>query len=422
MQHHLTNQRISEILSKLFNSQVFDRQRDTSALVYDLPYLRERLQSIRRSFPDNAFHTMAIKASPNASLLAHLRDTDFGLEAASAGELEIARQSGYPPSKIVFDSPVKTREELEDALTRNIHINADSLQELERIAAIKNNRPSQSNIGLRINPQVGIGTIAITSVAGNYSKFGVPLEEKYEEIIQAYLAYPWLNSIHLHIGSQGCQPHMLVKGVRKVLDLAGDIHKAFAKHAIKRQISYFDIGGGLPISYHRATSPPTMEYYATMLKEACPELFGPDYPLITEFGRYVFTNAGFAISRVEYVKYHRGVNTAMIHTGANMFIRETYHPQQWKHEISVATPDGRIKTGRAENPWVIAGPLCFAGDILARNINLPPIEEGDYIIVHDSGAYTLSMWSEYNSRQKPQAFGITKRNQIVKLKERDMKG
>lgn len=417
MQHHLTNQRISEILPKLFNSQVFDRRRDTSALVFDLPYLHDRLLSIRQAFSGSAFHTMAIKASPNPSLLAHLRDTDFGLEAASAGELEIARQSGYTPSKVVLDSPVKTHEELENALTRNIHINADSLQELERIAAIKSNQPSQSNIGLRINPQVGIGTIAITSVAGNYSKFGVPLEEKYEEIIQAYLAYPWLNGIHLHIGSQGCQPEMLVKGVRKVLDLAGDIHKAFAKHAIKRQISYFDIGGGLPISYHRSTSPPTMEDYAAMLKEACPELFGPDYQLITEFGRYLFTNAGFAISRVEYVKHHRDVNTAMIHAGANMFIREAYHPQQWKHEISVATPNGCIKTGRAENPWVIAGPLCFAGDILAQNIHLPPIEEGDYIIVHDSGAYTLSMWSEYNSRQKPQSFGITPKNQMVKLKE-----
>ncbi len=155
-----------------------------------------------------------------------------------------------------------------------------------------------------------------------------------------------------------------------------------------------------------------MKDYARMLKEACPQLFNGNYRLITEFGRYVFTNAGFAISRVEYVKHDRGINTAMIHVGANMFIRETYHPEQWKHEISVVTPEGKIKQGKSENPWVIAGPLCFAGDMIAKNINLPPIKEGDYIIIHDSGAYTHSMWSEYNSREKPRIFGIDESKNI----------
>lgn len=415
MKHHLSIHRISEILRKVFSSQVFDPQRDTSALIYDLPYLKERVNSIREVFPENTFHSLAIKASPIQKLLDHIRDMDVGLEAASVGELKIAENSGYPHDKIVFDSPVKTHEELEYALKRHIHINADSIRELERIVAIKKRFDSKSNIGLRINPQVGTGTIAITSVAGDYSKFGVPLKERREKIIRAYLNYPWLNGIHLHIGSQGCSPEMLAEGVNKVFELVQEIHDEFHKQHIKRRIFYFDMGGGLPISYHREKKPPFMIDYVNLLKNSCPGLFTDKYRLITEFGRYVFTNAGFVISRVEYVKHDRGISTAMIHVGANMFIREAYHPEQWKHEISVATPEGKIKQGKSANPWVIAGPLCFAGDMIAKNIFLPSVEEGDYIIIHDSGAYTLSMWSEYNSRQKPQAFGYNEKEEIVRL-------
>lgn len=417
MQNHLSDSRITELIKKLVSSPTFSPNRDTSALIYDLPYLKKRLHRIRSAFGPNAFHTIAVKASPIPALLRYVKEQGFGLEAASSGELEIARKSGYPDTKVIFDSPVKTFEELEYALARNIHINADSLAELERIDEIKKRQPSQSNIGLRINPQVGIGTIAITSVAGAYSKFGVPLNERRNEIIDAYLKYPWLNGIHLHVGSQGCDPPMLVKGISRVAELVKEIHRAFADKHIQRRIIHFDIGGGLPISYHRNSKPFSIQEYAKMLEKECPELFTSNYRLITEFGRYIHTNAGFAITRVEYVKNDRDINTAMVHAGANMFIREAYHPGQWKHEISVATPEGRIKSGRSDKPWVIAGPLCFAGDMIAQAIYLPQVEAGDYIIVHDSGAYTLSMWSEYNSRQKPRAFGIDEHENIRRLSD-----
>ncbi len=239
MQDHLTNRRIEELIRQLFASPAFDTNRDTSALLYDLPYLKDRIQSIRHAFGSKAFHSLTIKASPVPKLLNHLRNMNVGLEAASVGELKIAEQSGYPPEKIVFDSPVKTYQELEFALEQNVHINADSLRELERIEHIRKRVDSESNIGLRINPHVGTGTIAITSVAGEYSKFGVPLKERREEIIRAYLNYPWLNGIHLHIGSQGCSPEMLVEGVKKVFELVQEIHDEFRKQNINRRIIYF---------------------------------------------------------------------------------------------------------------------------------------------------------------------------------------
>lgn len=410
MQNHLTSERIEKLLERVFQSPGFDGKRDTTIVVYDLEYLRARIDSIAKAFPAEAFHTIAIKANSLPKLLAYVKDMGFGMEAASLGELKIAEESGYPPEKVVFDSPVKTYEELEYALKKGIHLNADSLAELGRIAQLLENIDTSSNIGLRINPQVGVGNIAITSVAGNYSKFGVPLSENRQAIIESYRKYPWLNGIHLHVGSQGCEPEMLVDGARMVLELAEEI-----REKTSRSITYFDIGGGLPVSYHREEKPVNMQHYADLLKASCPELFDGTYKLITEFGRYIHTNTGFVASRAEYVKHDQEINTAMIHVGANMFIREAYHPQQWKHEFSVANPQGKIKSGQTKNPWIVAGPLCFAGDIIARNIHLPPVEEGDYVVVHDSGGYVLAMWSEYNSREKPGAFGIQANREVKPL-------
>ncbi|MFW6019256.1 MAG: hypothetical protein ACOCPM_01620 [Bacteroidales bacterium] len=410
MQNHLSNWRIEELLGNVFTSADFDQQQDTTIVVYDLPFLRERIRNIRHAFPQDAMHTIAIKANSLPGILKQIKNQNVGLEAASLGELKIAEECGYPPEMIVFDSPVKTYDELEYALGKGIHINADSLMEIKRIAEIKERINSQSNVGLRINPQVGVGNISITSVAGNYSKFGEPVQEKRQAIIQAYEKYSWLNGIHLHTGSQGCEPEMLVDGVRHVLELAREIQDKTAQ-----QITYFDIGGGLPVSYHRDTEAYSMQYYADLLRKSCPELFDGSYQLITEFGRYIHVNAGFVASRVEYVKHDKGINTAMIHVGANMFIREAYHPQQWKHEFSLADKHGRLKQGVTENPWIVAGPLCFAGDMIAQNISLPPAEEGDYIVVHDSGGYVLAMWSEYNSRQKPRAFGMNKNGKVLLL-------
>jgi diaminopimelate decarboxylase len=110
----------------------------------------------------------------------------------------------------------------------------------------------------------------------------------------------------------------------------------------------------------------------------------------------------------------------MIHLGADMFIRECYLPDEWSHEILVADQTGKIKTGPPFNKYMLAGPLCFQGDILAGNIELPEIGEGDFIVICDTGGYTLSMWSRYNSRQMPKVIGFSSDGSYFEiLKERE---
>ena len=124
---------------------------------------------------------------------------------------------------------------------------------------------------------------------------------------------------------------MLIKGIRKVLDFALAINKSLHENGNKNLIETFDIGGGLPVSYHTDGTPVSMEIYLSMLRENCRELFDGTFRLITEFGRYVHANTGWVASKVEYVKREINYNIIMTHVGADLLLRECYHPNDWFH-------------------------------------------------------------------------------------------
>ncbi|MEI6682642.1 MAG: diaminopimelate decarboxylase [Bacteroidota bacterium] len=400
------------------------REEDTAVILYDLRLLEERISMLSSCFPPNALHGLAIKANPLFRIMELTRSvaSNTGVEAASLGEVTMALKAGYQPCQVVYDSPVKTVQELAFALKTGININVDNFSELARIAELMPTMETAAgyagSIGLRINPQIGLGTILESSVAGVYSKFGVPVNARRNEIESAYLACPWLTGIHLHVGSQGCSTGMLVEGIGILYDLVLEIN-AKRKSTGMAPVSVFDIGGGLPISYIDGIFPPSMKDYAEKIAERAPLLFDPSsFKLITEFGRWVYTNCGWTVSRVEYVKHEANINTAMLHVGADLFVRECLNPRDWHHEYSVYNREGQLKTGTSESTWNLAGPLCFSGDIIAKEVKLPEVEEGDYLVIHDTGGYTFSMWSRYNSRQTPRIVGY-RDHQFEILKERE---
>jgi diaminopimelate decarboxylase len=418
----LSDESISDVFRLALASNRIIEPSDTAIIFYDISALETRLRHLCEQFPPGTLHAAAIKANPLVSILTRIVDLGAGLEAASLPELRLALHAGAEETMIVFDSPVKTADELLYALTLGCHINADSIDELDRIARLRENPTvsATASIGVRINPQVGSGTIAMTSVAAHYSKFGVSLMDQHHELLDRFLRYEWLTAVHLHIGSQGCTPQLLVDGVAKVLDFVHDANSALRDAGLKRRITRFDLGGGLPVSYHKNTVPFSMEQYASLLRQRFPELFDGTLRLITEFGRYLHANAGWVATKVEYVKHGSELDTAMVHVGADLFLRECYAPADWQHEFAVVDNAGRLKSAVVPRPYVIAGPLCFAGDILGRNVLLPPVEEGDHIVIRDTGAYTLGMWSRYNSRQIPKVVGYRHAGaEIMILKERE---
>lgn len=410
MSLQITSGKISFTFSKALNQKNLINYNDNAQVFIDLSYIEEKIIELKKAFPKTAIHTAAVKANPLVKVLNFIKKQSLGFEAASLPELYISQKTGTASNKILFDSPVKTIHELEYALKAGVFINADSLDELDRIDKILKRIKSKSKIGLRINPQVGTGKIKSTSVAGKYSKFGVPLLEKKKEIINAYQKFNWLCGIHLHIGSQGCTLQQLVSGVEKVYKLAEEINSLFSSK--NNKIKYFDIGGGLPVSYESNIKEISFRKYANSFKKKCPKLFTNKYVLITEFGRHLFANSAWAVSRIEYIKNESnlpagktGMKTLMVHLGADMFVRECYNPTDWPHEFLVLNKNGNLLSRKEKSIYNIAGPLCFAGDIIGRNIKLSNPSQTDFLVIRDVGAYSFSMWSRYNSRQMPKIIG-----------------
>jgi diaminopimelate decarboxylase len=371
---------------------------DDAVIFYNLSRLDDLLDSLRTAFPPNALHTIAVKANPIIEVLKRIQRAGYGAEVTSIGELHLALAAGFPAEAIVFDSPVKTRGELEVALKLGIKINANSLGELARINTLYSTLGSRSEVGVRINPETGMGAIAATSVAVQRSKFGVSLREGRAALERAFSDYPWLTGLHLHIGSQGTSREQLIQG-------AGAVYDFFIELRGRANIRFFNIGGGLPAKYKESDTPIEFSDYATLLRQRCPALFAPEVVLVTEFGRALHASCGWVASKVEYVIEHDSGATLIVHVGADMFLRKAYRPDDWHHDISVCNSEGQLRTG-PERVVSVAGPLCFAGDYLNRSVSLPVnVSEGDYIIIHDSGAYTFSMWSMYNSRQFPAIIG-----------------
>jgi len=371
--------------------------------VIDLEALGQSVRDLRIAFPPNCLHAYAAKANCSPGVLTHLRGLGMGIEVASRPEFEAAVRAGFPGEKIVFDSPAKTRDDIDSALSRGVILHIDNFQELERVDDLVRIRKPLSPIGIRVNPQVGAGGIVSTSTATSTSKFGVGLGDSgnRDRLISAFTNRPWLRTVHVHVGSQGCPPELAVEAVKRVVELTVSINTACGGS----RISAIDIGGGLPVNFTSEESKPTFHDYASQLRTSVPSLFGGSIRMITEFGRALIAKSGFILARVEYTKVMGGRAIAITHAGAQVAARTVYEPEDWPLRISALDANGRPKTGEVLHQD-IAGPCCFAGDVLAHNRALPLLEPGDYILVHDTGGYYFSSPYFYNSLPPIEVYGV----------------
>ncbi|ARP70576.1 diaminopimelate decarboxylase [Streptomyces pluripotens] len=375
----------------------------------DVTGIRESAATLRTAFgavtaPGTpVLHAFAVKATPLVPVLRLLHQEGFGAEVASPGELALARAAGVPPARTVLDSPAKTPAELREALALGIAVNADNPQELDRLDALVRSAPTGSPLGVRINPQVGGGTIGATSTATETSKFGVALRDEgaREWVVRAYLQRPWLTRLHAHTGSQGIPLPLMAQGVAETYALAEEINT----RAGRRQVDTLDIGGGLPVNFTSERTAPTYAQFARLLAEAAPGLFGGRYGLVTEFGRSLLAKHGTVLARVEYTKSAGGRRIAVTHAGVQVATRTVYAPGAWPLRIAAYDAEGRPKQG-PEVVQDVAGPACFSGDLLAEARALPALEQGDYAAALDTGAYYFAHHYAYNSLTRPGVYGF----------------
>ncbi|WP_329338297.1 diaminopimelate decarboxylase [Streptomyces sp. NBC_00663] len=375
----------------------------------DVAGIRESAAELRAAFDavtapgTPVLHAFAVKATPLVPVLRLLAEAGIGAEVASPGELALARAAGLTPRQTVLDSPAKTPAELREALALGIAVNADNPQELDRIDALIRSAASRSPLGIRVNPQVGGGSIGATSTATATSKFGVALRDPgaREWLLRAYADRPWLNRLHAHTGSQGIPLSLMARGVAETYALAEEINR----HIGRPQIDTIDIGGGLPVNFGSDMTAPTYAQYARLLSEAVPGLFDGRYGLVTEFGRSLLAKHGTVVARVEYAKSAGGRPVAVTHAGVQVATRTVYVPGSWPLRIAAYDGKGRPKEG-PEVVQDIAGPACFSGDLLAEGRALPLLEQGDYAAALDTGAYYFAHHYAYNSLARPGIYGF----------------
>ncbi|MFJ2514041.1 diaminopimelate decarboxylase [Streptomyces griseoviridis] len=375
----------------------------------DVVGIRESAAALRAAFDEvtapgtPVLHAFAVKACPLVPVLRLLREEGVGAEVASPGELALARAAGLAPARTVLDSPAKTPAELREALALGIAVNADNPQELERLDALMRSATSGSPLGIRVNPQIGGGSIGSTSTATATSKFGVALRDEgaREWVVRAYEQRPWLTRLHAHTGSQGIPLELMVRGVAETYALAEEINRRIGRP----QIDTLDIGGGLPVNFGSDDTAPTYAQYARLLAREVPGLFSGRYGLVTEFGRSLLAKHGTVVARVEYAKSAGGRPIAVTHAGVQVATRTVYVPDAWPLRIAAYDGSGRPRTGP---PVVqdVAGPACFAGDLLAEGRSLPLLAQGDYAAALDTGAYYFAHHYAYNSLARPGVYGF----------------
>jgi len=399
--------RKQEIINCAIKADIIDNNL-TAIGIMDLNGLEKTVNDAYAAFPDNFFHTFAVKANALVNVLKPLREYGMGAEVASPGELMIARAAGFDAKDIIFDSPAKTLADLRTCIKHNISLNIDNLQELARIDQIIEEFPeTKSVIGFRVNPQIGSGQIASTSTATATSKFGFALADgdNRQQLINIYKERPWLTSIHTHTGSQGCELELMAVGVKAITDLAEEINTAIGHQQIVR----LDIGGGLPVNFTSEEVTPSFQEYADMLKATVPLIFTNKYQVKTEFGRAIVAKNGVIITRVEYTKNSGGRHIATTHAGAQVLTRTAFLPKSWPLRVTGYSPCGEERT--AENSGLVAtdvaGPCCFAGDLICVNQSLPKLAANDYVMVHDTGGYYFTNHFDYNSLPRVGVYSVS---------------
>lgn len=366
---------------------------DTAILITDLQILLRQLNLLKEVFPAGTRHAVAIKTNPHKAMLSTILAHGFDLEAASIEEVDLAISAGAAPDRIVFDSPVKTRAEIERcAASHDMQINANMLCELNRYPV-----KSRCQLGLRINPSVDTGAPELYAVSTDESKFGVPMAQR-AEILSACLEYP-IKALHMHSGSQMSDLSAQLQAIQELFELADAIDSHRANHGNPQRIEMINIGGGLPAESD--AEQPRMREYA---RGVCSVLArNKTRKLRTEFGQWTHRDAGSALTRVEYVG-DEAVPNVFVHLGADLFTRHIYAPSR-PLALRVIDQLGKEKSGKTQT-CNIAGPLCFAGDYLARAIELPTISEGDWLLISGVGANTYGLWSRHCSRSLPKVVAL----------------
>jgi len=351
----------------------------------------------------------ACKANSNLTVLKILQSEGAYLDTVSPGEVFMGLSSGFTPDRILFTGTSVRDDELKFLAGANITVNVDSQSELDRLLKIA----VPPVISVRVNPEVGAGHHSHCITAGSESKFGLWEEETIQAYAIAERARVERFGIHMHIGSGilNIEPYSLA--VEKLLSIAKRVHDE-----VGIEFEFIDIGGGLGIPYKPEDKDLDLTEFSdkivTLFKAKVKE-YGLGKPfLCVEPGRYLVCDASMLLTSVNTVKQTPSKKFVGVDAGFNTLVRPTMYGSY--HPILVAN---KLVKADKESCDVV-GPICESGDVLAKDRQLPKVEEGDLLAILNAGAYGFSMSSQYNSRPRAAEVMIRQGKDVLVRKREEL--
>ncbi|MEY4505017.1 MAG: diaminopimelate decarboxylase [Pseudomonadota bacterium] len=356
----------------------------TPLYVYDFNHFETQFEALKSAFAGRkSLICYAVKANSNLSVVKKFASMNGGADCVSIGEVKRAFLAGVKKYKIVFSGVGKRDDEIKEAIELDIlYINCESDAELKRVESIAKSLNKVARISLRVNPNIDPKTHPYISTGLNENKFGIELNE-------ARGLYLYANKsehlepigIHFHIGSQLTE----LEPIKEAATIVGNLVRELL--AVKIELKFFDIGGGIGIKYDKEITIPLYDYAQAILAA----MNGLDMTIVCEPGRFLVGNGGWFLTKALYEKKTGAKRFIIVDGAMNDLIRPALYDAF--HDIVVVEKENEPKT-----PVDVVGPVCESGDFFAKDENLPLTQSGDLLVVHSAGAYGFSMASNYNTR------------------------
>ncbi|HEY2722375.1 MAG TPA: diaminopimelate decarboxylase, partial [Chitinophagaceae bacterium] len=351
---------------------------------YHAEKIKEQYEKLQSAFSitDTRFF-YACKALTNINILRYISSLGGGIDCSSINEVRLALHAGVPTEKILYTSNGISFEEIEEAVNSGVHVNIDSLSNLEKFGK---RFGSDYPVGIRMRPNILAGGNLKISTGHEKSKFGIPVD-KLDELITLVDKYEIkVEALHIHTGSDIKDADIFVHGIKVLTDIV----PAFPF------LSVIDLGGGFKVPYEPDDEETDIAGIAQKLKKYLDaHLFkdGKKYQLWFEPGKYLVSESGYFITQVNVMKNNAHQVFVGINSGLNHLIRPMMY-DAYHHIVNISNPEGQEKV------YTVTGYICET-DTFASDRLLAEVREGDLLIFYNAGAYGFEMSSNYNSRFKP---------------------
>ena len=373
----------------------------TPLYVYDEALLKSTALSFLNAFQSNVFKTKIIYASKASSFIAllHLYQTlGLAVDVVSEGELYTALKAGVSPENIVFHGNNKLDEELMMAIDSGVTtIVLDNFDEAKRLSRISEAKNKVISVLLRVNPGVEAHTHDYIKTATSDSKFGLGIKNGVAlEYLKAIHQLPFLQlkGIHSHIGSQIFSSQSFIEASKILLDFV----ETCKENGL--DISILNLGGGFGVYYTEEDSPFDIPEFLKKLSSILEEELSTRKLQLEEIwlepGRSLVNESGTTLYEIgDIKKIENEVNYTFVNGGMGDNLRVSLYGA--KYEAVIAN---RLNE-KPQTLWRVAGKYCESGDILLKDIPLVEPQKGDILAVLRTGAYTFSMFSNYNRLRRP---------------------